>query len=179
VQLNSQPFLKKGGESYNGHKKTFTLANTKTNPMHRKQTRHTITRHTSKRIREAGSDLENLHFFQLSAWTGLGWMTHWTDQDKLGGMGLNPFEGTGPESLQTGKQTNEICSLFTCSMDRKWMVGSGTTSCKLLKHFINNWAIPSIQLLTMLGHPSDNFEHFNLRSKNTKWCDSSLNFMVS
>jgi len=26
-------------------------------------------------------------------------MTHWTDQDKLGGMGLNPFEGTGPESL--------------------------------------------------------------------------------
>jgi len=26
-------------------------------------------------------------------------MTHWTDQDKLGGMGLNPFEGPGPESL--------------------------------------------------------------------------------
>jgi hypothetical protein len=58
-------------------------------------------------------------------------MRHWTDQDKLDEMGLNPFEGACPLSLQTVKQTNKICSIFTCSMDKKGMVGSGAIKCKL------------------------------------------------
>jgi hypothetical protein len=97
-----------------------------------------------------------LHFCQLSAWTGLGWMRHWTDRDKRDGMGLNPFEGACPLSLQTVKQTNKTRSIFTCSMDRKGLVGNETIRCKLWMHLVNKWAIPSNQLLTKLGHSSDN-----------------------